>query len=271
MAVRHIALSVGAATLAVAAFAATSQHAPRAAVACTGGMGGPLQSFVSAGNIAIVEAVVVGDAVNRAPLVTLTPTATATLPPTASASGTPVAAPTLPPPADGGWDEFKFDLTGYGATFQVERVLTGAPPPTIETWGDRRALEYSLRRIEAGEQPSLLCPFAAFLPRYVLGMRYLLFLDEDTFVSIPLDGDDLYIDEPFHGSANLLLMVDRETYQRYFPGVAVFGLESGIEPYIITQSRVPLDMMLRAIAGLRGDPSIAPPNTGTAGLKGVTL
>jgi hypothetical protein len=51
------------------------------------------------------------------------------------------------------------------------------------------------------------------------------------------------------------------TYDRYFSGIA-----SNEDRTFITAKRIPLATVLRAVAGLRGDPSIAPPETGSAGL-----
>jgi len=71
------------------------------------------------------------------------------------------------------------------------------------------------------------------------------------------------LDDPLHLAADngVIWVHDAEVLTRYFPGVRINNV-------IIDQLRVPLNMVLRAIAGLRGDPSIAPPETGTAGLKG---
>lgn len=55
--------------------------------------------------------------------------------------------------------------------------------------------------------------------------------------------------------------MDPAIYDRYFSGIATSEYRQ-----VITADRIPLTRVLRAIAGLRGDPSIAPPETGSAGL-----
>jgi hypothetical protein len=70
------------------------------------------------------------------------------------------------------------------------------------------------------------------------------------------------LDDPeLQRSLNGLLLMQPATADRYFSGV-----ERQPQSGFLTAPNVPLDMVLRAVAGLRGDPRIAPPDTGSAGL-----
>ena len=121
-------LIVASVLVVVLVVAAARGASPRDVHACTGGFGGPLEVLAEYPNIALVEAVVVGDGVNRAP--TLTPTApaeaTATLSP--SEPRTPVSppyatpsGPLVPPTAS-----VPFDVSGYGATLRVIESYAGS-------------------------------------------------------------------------------------------------------------------------------------------------
>jgi hypothetical protein len=112
------------------------------------------------------------------------------------------------------------------------------------------------------------CQFGEFTVRYEQDRQYLLFFHEHegeltAWGSFPVDDGFVVLDDPLHlGADNGVIWTDDAAIlARYFPGVRAEG-------GLIKQPRVPLDTVLRAIAGLRGDPSIAPPETGSAGLKG---
>ena len=78
-------------------------------------------------------------------------------------------------------------------------------------------------------------------------------------------GADVVLDDPaFARAANDHLYMSPETYQRFFAGVPTSSRYPG--EVTLAAGRMPLALVLRAIAFLRGDPSIAPPETGSAGL-----
>jgi len=231
--------------------------------ACTGGIA-DLEWFAPrSGVILIARAVEVGDAVNHAPPVTLTPTATQT----PAAVGTrvaryPVALPSATPTLASAPVVPEFDLTGLGATFRVLRVIAGEAPAEIPyLWDTRASIEQTLRRWEAGSTGEVSsCPLGAFIPRYQRGVDYLLFFmdgaDSFAWASFPIAGDSLVLNDEGHLQAgNGYLRMSPETRARYFDGT-----EEG-------QTLVPIEMMLRAVAALRGDATIAPPDAGNAGLK----
>jgi hypothetical protein len=254
--------------VAAIAFAATiATHAPEPALACTGGIP-PFETFAAETDlIVLVQADRVGDAINRAP--TVTPSATPSAPATLLPSVTPP--PTVPASFEPDPSVIDFDLRGIGVTFGVRRVIMGTTAPTIEyQWDLRSLLESQIRAAEAGAPPAASsCSFGSFIVRYEQGRQYLLFFNEyegsmTVWASFPVDDGQVVLDDPRHQQANngAIYTQDPETLARYFPGVRA---ENGL----IKQPRVPLNVVLRAVAALRGDPSIAPPETGTAGLKGA--
>jgi hypothetical protein len=237
------------------------------AQACSGG-GAPLEAFATETEvIVLVEAQTVGDGVNRAPTITSSPTPSATS--TVLPSMTP--SPALPPPPTPYRPEpgpVDFDLQGIGATFRVRRVIAGTSPEVIEyQWDYRTRLEEEIRRREAGAWSGIeSCALGMFTVRYQQGRDYLLFFNEfdggmNAWASFPVEDGQVVLDDPLHLQANFgALYMQTDTLARYFPGVQA-------RDGFVDQPRVPLDMLLRAVAALRGDPSIAPPDAGNAGLK----
>lgn len=257
---------------AIALVAVVTAPHPDSALACTGGIG-PFEGYATEAElIVLVEAIEVGDGINHAPTLTAsaTPTATATPDKSITPSPTMPPAPTpyrpLPSPVD-------FDLNGIGTTFAVKRVIVGSASPTFEyQWDYRARLESEIRIREAGAWSGVeSCPLGAFTVRYEQGRDYLLFfylsLNEyegplSAWASFPVDDGYVVLDDPLHQQGNNgVIYGSPDTLARYFSGVRA-------EEGFIKQPRVPLNTVLRAIAGLRGDPSIAPPETGSAGLKG---
>jgi hypothetical protein len=58
--------------------------------------------------------------------------------------------------------------------------------------------------------------------------------------------------------------METATYERYFAGLPAEVTEYGA---YFDERRVPLANVLAAVAGLRGDVTIVPPDAGSAGLK----
>jgi hypothetical protein len=260
----------GALVLTSAAWAALTPHRVNTALACTGGIG-PFESFATETElIVLVEAIAVGDGVNRAPTVTASPTPspTATLAPSVTPSPASSPQPEPPRPDPGPVD---FDLQVIGTTFRVKRVIAGSTPDIIEhQWEYRAVLEAEIRRREAGAWSGIeSCALGAFTVRYEAGREYLLFFNEyegqlNAWASFPVHDGHVVLDDARHTEANFgVLYMEAATHGRYFPGVR-------FDEGFIRQPRVPLDMLLRAVAGLRGDPTIAPPDAGNAGLKDLT-
>ena len=263
-------LLVALAAAAVALIAVVTAPRPDTALACTGGIG-PFEGYATEADlIVLVQAIEVGDGINHAPTLTAsaTPTATATPDESITPSPTMPPAPTPYRPVPGPVD---FDLTGIGATFVVQRVIVGTTVPTIEyQWDYRASIEDEIRKREAGAWSGVTsCPLGAFTVRYEQGRQYLLFFNEyegsmNGWASFPVDDGQVVLDDPLHQQGNNgAIYASPETLARYLPGVRA-------EEGFVKQPRVPLDMALRAVAGLRGDPSIAPPETGTAGLKALS-
>ncbi len=243
------------------------RHSP-AAIACTGGGPGGLEEVAQLPLIFIAQASSVGDGLNRAPTATPTNTETAT----ATATGTPWASvptpvsppflPPTPPPYIGP------DLTGVGADLVVERVYVGALPAQIRVDEQARIdLEQQVREMETALGISD-CTADRFVARYVPGRRYLVFAtqpapgDIETAAIFPIEGDRLVLHDPLLAQTYLdELLMGAETYRLYFSGIETYEGQYGI-----AAPDVPLSSVLGAVAFLRGDPSIAPPDTGSAGL-----
>lgn len=238
------------------------------AVACTGGGVGGLEDLARMPLILLADAVRVGDAVNRAPTATVTSTPTTTptaagavTPPATTPVSPPFASPT-PPPYPG------VDLTGVGAELSVVRAYAGVAPAHLRIDTRARAdLEQRLREIEATRLFSNCTP-DRFVARYVVGRRYLVFATEpahgdiETAALYPVEGDNIVLRDPLLRQSYLgeLSMVAK-TYRQYFSSLPTYEGSYGL-----AADRVPLASVLRAVAFLRGDPSIAPPDTGSAGL-----
>jgi hypothetical protein len=174
-----------------------------------------------------------------------------------------------------------FTLAGYGVTLRVIHNFGGAQPDlapvqsTIEVDREARAgIERELLEYQAGTGGISSCPIAAFVPKYVAGIRYLVFAgrpDEPPFglfttYRARVEGTDVILNGPtipFDEQATLY--VTAEQYHRFFDGVeADFRSPDFVA---ITADRVPLTSVLRYAASINGSAvRIAPPETGSAGL-----
>lgn len=192
-----------------------------------------------------------------APPPTLTPEVSPTRTPRGTRSDTPTATPSpyptltpLPPP----------DLTGMRATLSVMSSYAGDAPPTLTVDAAQRAeYERELRVREAQLPRTSICGPIPPNP-YVVGQRYLVFVHtSDTatvsVMAIPVNDGRV--------SGNFSLR--GETYNRYFRGLPVEFTDGGAWANLRAET-VPLTTYIRAVLGLRGA-TIAPPNTGTAGLR----
>lgn len=236
------------------------------AQACIGGVG-PLEWLTQHAELIVLgEASEVGDATNHAPpaTATLSPTATVTPSPGApTASSAPRVSPVPFTPRT-------FDLTGIGMTLTVKRVYAGQARATVRIdAGSRAGIEIALRGEEAG-RPYYggTCSLGDFQPRYRQGQQYLVFAKNapDWYAAgvFVVDGDAIVKDALLESANNGFINSSLETYDRFFAGIPA-------SPYVtnsvyLVAERVPLSRVLRAVAFLRGDPSIAPPETGNAGL-----
>lgn len=256
---------VALATLAVA----LGVRAPsaRPALACTGGS--DLQFAAERARVVVLgDAIEVGDNINRAPTVTPTPlrTATPSSPPNAKL-------PTFPPYAT----PVDFSLVGYGVTLLV--VHSYASDPQVPSRAGtligvdretRANIERALREAEARVGASDCAP-DAFAFKFQHGARYLVFAGDDqrefglwVIWRMRVVGSDVVLSDPPLTSVDATsLSMTAEQYHRSFEGVDA-TLREGFA--MITARRVPLASVLRLIAYIRGDASIAPPDTGSAGL-----
>jgi hypothetical protein len=210
-----------------------------------------------------------GDAVNRAPTVTPTVTSTATATATGTRTpdaATPVSPPVAPPPTI----DVGVDLTGIGAELQLVHSYAGAAPArvTIDTT-TRVEVEREIRVFESGSISD--CAPDRFAARYVPGRRYLVFANEvtpgdnETLALFPIEGDNIVLHDPLLATSLLgELYMTQGTYDRYFSTVERYDAGYGI-----AAPTVPLATVLRAIAGLRGEPSVAPPDTGSGGMAAL--
>ena len=238
----------------------------RSAIACSGGIG-PLE-FETEG----LESIVVADAMNvggenTAP--TLTPQEVedvlaaqyprGTWTPIPNATATPVRP--------------QIDLTGIGATFSLVRLVFGITPSQMTLTIERDRIERTARIMDAGGigSPST-CSFLGFVPRYVEGRRYLLFIkhipNERAYISaeFPVEGDELINGDRLLTQANTgFLYMSPATYARYFDGVPTSM--SNVEYVYLADGGVALDTIEKAVLGFLGmEARIAPPDTGSAGL-----
>ncbi len=233
-----------------------------------------------AGLILLADASDVGGGENSAPTLTPTltppppetatrdPSATRTSRPTISVTATP-AAPSSTPPHE---PPARPELVGQRATLDVVQVYIGQPEPRFVIDGSARAsYERELRGVEAGFR-SPCGPWPA--ARYVEGGRYLVLVgrstqgDYITYRRLRVEGDDIALHEDVYGSQYVSgLQMQGVTYRRYFAGVAA-RIDQGTDyDYAtITADRLPLMMLVHAITDIRNGTSIAPPETGNAGL-----
>ena len=237
----------------------------RPALACTGAGYGSIETLATGAQfIVVADAVSVGDNINRAPLNTpmFTPPTTPTAAPRTS-SPTPPSPPHSP---SSGYTPEPFDLTGFGATLAVVQSYSSEAPRQLEVDKiSRREVELAVREREAGALTD--CAPDHFAHHYSRGSRYLVFAAEHpelglhTIVRYEISGTDLIL---WGGGAAGLTMT-ASTYAHFFAGVPFEGFAGSIIGQI-TGDRLPLATVLRAVAFLRGDASIAPPDTGSAGL-----
>ncbi len=237
------------------------------AAACTGGVP-PLEWLTSHGELIVLgEAIEVGDGLNRAPTATATQTPTVTSTPR---RGTSSATPTSPAATPSTFEPRPFDLTGIGMTLRVERVYVGQVGSTVPVdWTGRSWYEKTLRDEEAGKPYyGGTCTLGMFQPRYRAGQRYLLFAQGNqewhASGSFAVDGDAIVGDSLLGGANNGFVYMSPGTYEKFFRGVQSRSyLPDRVD---LTAERIPLSLVMRAVAYLRGDASIAPPETGSAGL-----
>jgi hypothetical protein len=233
--------------------------------------------------VALVEAIQVGDSVNRAPA--LTATSTATLTATSSPDprtrtprpavrtafaktmtaeiGSALPTDTPEPPVRTQRD----DLTGIGATLRLVQVYVGNADDDVQVDNLSRArAEASQRFFEANPILSPVCPDISV--RYTLGGQVLALLgledgSYETVSYLPIDATGEFVTGNFG--------VHLATYRRFFADV-----DARISPpegdfdgaaYLQTE-RLPLASVIRMITGLRsgGSSHIVPPDTGSAGL-----
>jgi len=228
----------------------------RPALACSGRVDveeGAIRGKV----IVLADAVAVGDAINHEP----TP------------------GPPSPPRANTSTlvhRDVPFALGGVGATLRIVRAYTigvDISQPLVVDHRQRTSIEQELRSREAGGGASTSCGLGDFTSRFALGVRYLVFARDDgngtglyVISRLPIDGNDVVLDDPLapFGSSPVA-NVTATLYHRFFEGIrAEVDDTRGFAK--ITVDRVPLAAVLRAVAFLRGDPSISPPETGSAGL-----
>jgi hypothetical protein len=192
-----------------------------------------------------------------APPPTLTPEVSPTRTPRGTSSGTPTTTPSphpthtpMPPP----------DLTGMRATLSVISSYDGDAPSTLTVdAAQRAAYERELRVREAQFPPTSICgPIPPNL--YAVGQRYLVFVH----VSDAATGSVMAIPVT-NGRVSGNFSLRGETYNRYFRGLPVEFTDEGAWA-ILRAETIPLATYVRAVLGRRGA-TIAPPNTGTAGLR----
>ncbi len=250
---------------AIAVVAGARPPSARPVLACTGGGYGSIETLATGSQFIVVANVVsVGDNVNRAApnTSTFTPTTTSTVAPRTS-SPTPPSPPHAPSP---GYTPEPFDLTGFGATLSVVQSYSGETPRQLDVDEiSRGEVELAVREREAGVFTD--CEPDHFAYHYSLGAQYLVFAAEHpelglhTIVRYEISGTDLIL---WGGGAAGLTMT-ANTHARFFAGIPFEGF-TGSTTGQITAERVPLASVLRAVTFLRDDASIAPPDTGSAGL-----
>jgi hypothetical protein len=259
-------LLVAAASLAAAAMLIAPTMEPgRSVYACTGGVAGIEHFAPNAVHVFLGEAIEVGGPTNSAPTVTPTSTPTAFVnSPTPAAASATVAPPTYAP---------NVDLRGIGATFRVVADYSGIGTSEFVVDNElRSSIEQQLREAEAGKVYLSTCAIDAFVPRYTQGARYLVFTAEHVngayfgAAVFRVEGERIvFNDQGLAYANNGFLHMQRATYDRYFAGLP--ASEPVADAAYFTDGSVPLRNVLHAVAALRGDASIAPPDTGSAGLK----
>jgi hypothetical protein len=229
---------------------------PTPTLACSGSVdlaAGAAQGTV----IVLAEAELVGDAANRQP------TPGPASPPRATSA----------PPAQ---KYAGFDLAGVGATLRVVRAYTpgvDVGAPLVIDAGVRSSIERELRAREAGGGLATSCALGQFTFKFEQGRRYLVFgryfKDGSGLLTVSrllVDGDDVVLSDPLAAfGTSPASSITATLYHRFFEGVpAEVDDARGFAGF--TGERIPLTSVLRAVAFLRGDPAIAPPDTGSAGL-----
>lgn len=264
---RLVVTLAGGAALVAALWLGVLTHPAEPVYACTGGVAN-LETFASrAGYVFLGDAITVGGSSNTAPAAT--PEATQTpIPPNPSATPPPPS-PTIPPapihvPA--------VNLTGIGATFHIVADYSRVGSQDLVIDNDIRGfVERGLRSAEAGTPLISNCALDAFVMRYTPGARYLVFAEGSgngepfATAAFRVTNEQIVFDDSGLMAANNgFLYMERATYDRYFARVP--ATELGADAAYFTTGSVPLRDVLRAVADLRGDQSIAPPETGSAGL-----
>jgi hypothetical protein len=238
----------------LAIIAGGQQTGSSIAFACTPGPPlHPLEEIALADAIAVVRVASVQGSVNPAP--TVTPKAVS--PPVSTTPGSII---------DGMPDDF--DLSGYGARLVVERVHAGSLPAEFDVDSIRRAqLEERVRIYEGGGGSN--CPVSDPRVRYLEDGLYLAFLDVtdsgvETVARFMMNGSAIVVGSEL-GSESTPLYLTPEHAEAFFPRAPFVKFEG--QSLGQMTGPVATDLLLGAIASLRGDTTIRPPDAGNAGLK----
>jgi hypothetical protein len=184
-------------------------------------------------------------------------------------------------------------LAGIGAHLGVVQVVAGTETNILDVDGShRRRIEQDLRRLEADPDLLLPCPLDFLVQRYEAGRTYFLVLGFEegqgwyTYVQWEIDGSDVITGGADYVDGRQAIAVSRAVLDAYFPGLPATtgGAPAGVEAnWIIEQQRVPVDMLVAAVQGVRsgavtltaeptqapasGGGIFTPPDTGDAGLR----
>jgi hypothetical protein len=258
----------------LALFAATARNADKVR-ACSIGVS-EFESYRATSQFAaLVDVVAVGGAENAQP--TLTPTATTSSTPTASA-GTPALTPSPTEPAPPARARTPLDLTGYGATVDVVRAYRGPSGRVQLDEQARESVERAVRHQEA-LPPDVIIPCEPGLGtyRWTQGARYVVFaqgagssFETIFFGRFRVIGDEVILqDDSVAPEDRGYIVVGEETYNAFLGGVQADRFEN--EPYYhIRAARIPLatfERMIRNEPPPVVPPPIVPPRTGSAGLR----
>jgi hypothetical protein len=236
----------------------------------------PFESLLARAEVIVLADVIdTGGGVNPlptlTPLATFTPTATPTSgsptptrDPGMAAQASPTSQPTNTP----------VSLVGYSATANVVRAYKGGHFVTLRIDVAARAgIELALRQEEQrlNRGVSSPCPPGAGIYRYVPGGRYVILgtgsgagIETIYYGRFRVIGDEVILqDETLPYEDWGYLVVGAANYGTYFAGIEAERFD-GETQYHIRADRIPFDAFERIITGA---PPIAPPKTGSAGLK----
>lgn len=252
------------------------------AYACTGDQPTTASLVRQAVFVGVVDAVEVGDDVNRQPA--LTPSATITTvgtqaPPESPTRASyldfssPTSTPESPMPTATPTVYTDLRLRGTGATLRVSQAISGSAPDDFSVDGEERAkFERILRQLEAASGAVSMCVFPP--PDYELGRSYLVIVERtfvggrefNTMLRFRLDRNEVMLGQATTFGHTYLSM-SRSEYASYFPGAPTLADLPSELPYVyITAERVPLAQFVRFVQGVRGASIVTLPETGSAGL-----